>query len=914
MDSEKLGNQRYAKKGETARKVERLATIRKRPGSEAYGMIAALNDGFKFGPSSRRRIAWLDPAEDADVAALGLYTRHSLHNRPRSHSPTLEYRGPSLDEFSRYRHGNVSRRHSDTIGNPVSSSLFNLHKLGTRNEPRISWARGYSSAQEENLSVRGKRKGLSNEHSGDFERFLNDHFGGTREGGVHTSSLSSIPRQAKRRRVAKPLFTASQLKRKINALDQGRYVSTTMNPGHDFHHSTGTFSVTFSGLEVRARKPRSTQRKIVAEAAKTGFNAEVDGLLAWELTNVDFLDVDHSDWPFITHLFPHMHERASDAEYKIKPDFDVYFSRKTLSTTNRPRFATVIPRARVADRTFAKKDQRVPAGTHERGLKRKREEVKTSFKTRSLTSHPKEKPTQRQHPRVQEVREQRGMLARPQEAPLDSRPTKLRRIRGPHAGEHLSEDDERRLLVAVMVIRTLTGGMEKHIDWVLVANLFQPKYSQYYIQKRWSHVLQKFRLQVDQIQARFQTNFAKAYEDGAMPTIDFDNLEAYDWVGLVDWAMENIDTSKESLPYLPVKRLEFDCFFDLRESSSFDMGDFYEMDMTAVIQRREDVLNKASFALPAEPKRRSPIPAEAEQVAIAKSWIRANVITPQATYSPDQARAKLLSIGESNVDLALQELITSRLITQQNKGRLVPGRNYDISEYFLHRLRKKLDSSTFHQAVRYKRKLDAEFSGQDSVEYSSSAENGDMLALLNMAATERIMLKPKNPPMNKFGLTDGGYQTRRMDKTRLNFDVEIRMSPTYLAGNPLLPLPPPPCAHLDDPMAKIPLWYDVHGRAVPVMWELAVAGILTILSKRPGVAAEVVLTNVQPSLGLWEVELILEWMLRAKVVSRAGTTGFALAEWWWLCLGEGHGGGELDRRRKARRERAEDAARVVQKR
>ena len=247
------------------------------------------------------------------------------------------------------------------------------------------------------------------------------------------------------------------------------------------------------------------------------------------------------------------------------------------------------------------------------------------------------------------------------------------------------------------------------------------------------------------------------------------------------------------------------------------MAEFYEIDTISVLQRREAALNRRSQVYPSEPKRLTLPNAEKEAAAVAKSWIRANVVTPEARYSPDLARAKLSSIEESSVDAALQELLATRLLSQQNKGRLIPGRNYDVSEYFLSRFKKKLDPSHFHRAVAYKRKLDDGFWKHDSIELSWSAENGDIMAVMNMLAHGRIMVKPKNPPMNKFGFTNGGYQTRRMDKSLLNFDVEIRLRPDYITGNPLSPLPPLPCTHLGDPMAKIPLWYDIHGNLVPVM-------------------------------------------------------------------------------------------------
>ncbi len=665
-------------------------------------------------------------------------------------------------------------------------------------------------------------------------------------------------------------FSLTPLKRASKKPTQ--MTNPLMNPVHVFHQATGTFSIDFSGFRIQPLYLYDTSMTRPIRRAEPDFMAEVDDLLAWELKTENLPDVIFRDSPFVNHGLEQTYEVPRDIYYQVSKGFEVYFSSATTGLlSNRPRLASNLSKPRVTDRAFTREIEHVvpaapPAatpGANGKSLKRKR----TAATTRQLTSQAEKQ----------------------QVIYIDGRPKKLRRIRGPHVENPLSIDEEKRLLVAVTIIRTLTGGIDKNIDWVLIARLFQPKFSQFYIQRRWGHVLHRYRLQVDQIQAKFQDHFANAYEEGRVPRIDFDNLEAYDWAWLVDWTLENIETSKDNMPYLPATRSELECFFDLQEASDDDMGEYFEIDSSSLAQRREVVLNRRPNVYPADRTHLTPPNQASENLAVAKTWIRANVVTPQANYNSDLARAKLAPIGESTVTTALQELLAARVLSQQNKGRLVPGRNYDISDYFVNRLKKKLEPSHFHQAVRYKRRMDAEFWKNDRVMFSTFAANGDVMAVLNMLAHRRIIVKPKNPPINKFGFTDGTYQTRLMDKTRLNFDVEIRLRPTYISGNPLLPLPSVPCPHLDDQMAKIPLWYDIHGNLVPIMWEFALSAVLTILCKRPGVPADSLLIGLKPSLELWELCLILEWTVRAKATRKMGGS-YALEEWWWMCLGDGGGG------------------------
>ena len=637
---------------------------------------------------------------------------------------------------------------------------------------------------------------------------------------------------------------------------------------HIFHPPSGTFSVIFMGFEFQHQDSTSKFRKTDEKENKTAFEIEIDDLMSWGPMTEKYLSSDYSNWPFINYGIKNYHGVPSQTEYRLDTRFEV-----PLPETNGTGFS-VFPRASVIKKHL-KYTERGSQKASQENYKRKRARTRLEFKTRPLTSRTSIDDIGAQY--VSELADQRND---------DRRPTNVRRIRGPHKQTPLTLDEEERLLAAVIVIRTLLGGVDKNVDWVLVTRLFQPEFSQMYIQKRWSQVQHRFRLQMDQIQANFQSKFAKAYEDRIIPAIDFDNIEEYDWAWLVDWTMENIDTSTDSVKRLPARRLDLDEIYDLRATSDNEMLEFFETDALVVSQRREAVLNRRSYVYPSESKFQPSSQTHSDEIAIAKSWIRANVITSEANYDSKLARAKLSSVGESSIDTALQQLLEARLLMQQNKGRLVPGRNYDISDFFLSRMRKRLSASQFYQAASFKRKLDKELLAKGSAEFFYAAENGDLLAVLNMLAHKRISVRTKNPPMEKFGLIDGGYMTRRMDKSRLNFDVEIWMEPSYVIGNPLLPLQPPPRQHLEDPMAKIPVWYDIHDNFIPIMWEMALAATLAILSMRPGVTAHEIERSIRPSLGAWELQMILEWLVEVKAGTKSGMR-FMVDEWWWLCLGEG---------------------------
>lgn len=651
-----------------------------------------------------------------------------------------------------------------------------------------------------------------------------------------------------------------------------RPTSTLMDPQHIFHVTTGTFSVTFSGFKTLNAWNGGLPDTAFGDQRMTNFNMEVEKLLRWELALGDFSSPVYPDRSFINYPFLHSHLTAGKANHIIEPNFKIILEDQRVRKSTKPTGDSPVKKDDVIAKALDAENTGVQS--QPRRETRKRRRTDSTLKTRRVTALGE----------ANALADFGALERATQPNGIATKPAKLRRIRGPQNQVPMTRDEEERLLAAVIAVRTITGGVEKNPDWVLVTKLFQPEYNQLYIQKKWAQVQQRYRLQLNQIQANFQIQFIKAYEDNTIPAIDFDHLEDYDWAWLVEWTLDNIDTSWDSLQHLPSKRSELDRSFDLTASKGPDMSDFFGLDTSVTWERREAVLNKIAYVSATQRNQEHSSNASSTEVAIARTWIRANIITSAASYDPDLARAKLSILDESSVDTALQELLSARLLAQSNKGRLVPGRNYDISVYFLSCLRRKLDVAQLRQGAVFKRILDRKFCEQTSIIVPYEAGNGDMMAILNMLAYGRITVKPKNPPMEKFGLTDRGYRTRQMDKSRMNFDVEIYRSPTYMDGNPIAPLPLPPCQHLDDPMAKIPLWYDIHGQFVPIMWDLLLAATMSMLAVRSCISAAEVERSFRPAAELWEVELLLEWMVNAKAATITGQGVYTVAEWWWLCL------------------------------
>lgn len=667
--------------------------------------------------------------------------------------------------------------------------------------------------------------------------------------------------------------TESTLDLRIPPLKRAALVGF-MDPIHYFNRLSGTFYVSFSGIGpprkllyggrgpgtavkpfvhgVKGRDKRPAKRRRLEEDAYP-FETEINDALHFELNTVGLQDARIPGWPMVNYVFQHAHITA---ETEGTDD----------DTVDRVR----APRSRIGRNILNPGRRNISAAASEA---LRRIQLQTPMKRRRLTSLT--------------VHNNEGRTTGSLHADPDLRPSKIRRIRGTREETSLGPDGERRLLTAVAVVRTLTGGLERIVDWVLVAKAFKGIRDQMFINRKWNHTLQKHKLILPKLEEDFQNMFMAAYEEGTVPPLNFEDLASYDWKWLTEWAMERFGTSLQSQPELPAERSEFDDIYTFDDNiENIDLYDYYETHATASAVKRTIAANRSAFVYPLDSKGQPAQPNIQEQVATARTWVRANVITPEETYDPKAAREKLSTFPNNVIEDALKGLLLDRVLMQENKGRLVPGRNYDINEYFLGRLKRNLTANHFKRALAYKKQLDQGFAEKGSAPYSFTADDGDVLAIINMIANKRITLVPIDVPAHKWGLTERSYESRQMDKRKLNFNMEIRPLPAYIEGSPLLPLPPPPCQHLHDANNKIPLWYDIHDQLVPVMWDMARVAVLALLAVRPGVNASVIEQGLRPAMEECEIGWILEWLVSAKAASRVGS-GYKVDEWWWTALGDG---------------------------
>ncbi|KAJ5952735.1 B-block binding subunit of TFIIIC [Penicillium vulpinum] len=689
-----------------------------------------------------------------------------------------------------------------------------------------------------------------------------------------------------------------------------------MNPVQQFDPTTGTFSTGSCSAKRRRSKPMVEKPKSVAgkplaldieklvdelarlahdepdlseipgaakaKILRSRFNQQTKKILTWELHHPNLFEAKLEGQQFINRT---VQDGFKPAPIKGNIRFDI-----DMPPPSSPKPPCVEPDLPARRSEVRRQRQSLPEPPE---IPPPKEETPKRIPKPRRTRAPRAPPTDRRLAKLDDT-------ATADKEAQPATPATPKRVRRQRFVRPISEDLKQKLVVALVVVRVLAGGAESRvIDWTLVTKAF-PDHDPSFIEGRARQILNKNRLQITKMHRDFQECFLEGYERDEVPRIDYSDLDSYDWPALVEWARTRLDVSpSERAPDLPATREQFDSVFELREDAITAGDELYQAVHGVTINHKRNLMARNPFAIPVDDEKRTQLvtrKVNTAQLEAAKTWVRANIITAEETYRPNESSDILQRFGDRLITTATQTLINERVISSTTRGRVTPGRNYDISEYFLQTLSRKraVESTQLRRAAHFKSNtLDFQFRtiGASDVEYT--AEDGDILALINLYASGAIQMRPRDPPRAKFGLTDGGYETRQMDKKRFRFPIEVTPTETYTYGNPVQGkaaatiLPPAPSSSGTRMPPRNPLWYDINGEFVRRLWELVLGPVLGCLVMRPGIKAGNISNMIKPTMGAWETVLMLQWLENVGIVKSDGEGEMAcwtLQESWWMIL------------------------------
>ncbi|KAH8599918.1 hypothetical protein B0O99DRAFT_737447 [Bisporella sp. PMI_857] len=446
------------------------------------------------------------------------------------------------------------------------------------------------------------------------------------------------------------------------------------------------------------------------------------------------------------------------------------------------------------------------------------------------------------------------------------------------AKRNLSEQEEARFIVTVVIIRSLTGGIDLEIDWVLVATLFK-NYPLAVLQRLWKFCKPQL-ADIEKFEGAFQQVYLTAYKARELPLMDYDNLLAYNWNALIDWTIAKLGTDmliSKDIPEWKNPNHEWRKVY-------FKKGASMQQRVTLASSTPDATSNKSDAPVCADDM-------EIDDATIARSWARATILTPSETYSRKEAQRKLRPLTKL-VEEATTALHQEKLLSiNKGKGSVPGGRKFKPASSFLKTLEKRdvCDEPKFIAAFNYKQYLDQEFSSGKEFVLSDDRTLNDIV-LVGLGSTGRISLEPILTNLNIMGndLNVGVRQSRKNNLLNFNFNVKISPTNKYIFDeqnevvyNAIGAEPP-----RGSEKGELPLWYDIHDQLIPDIWKKALMTVAWTVQLRPGSTPKTLAGAFAPILEEWECRRLLEWGESLGLFRQitGGVDGWMVGEWWWMIV------------------------------
>jgi hypothetical protein len=496
--------------------------------------------------------------------------------------------------------------------------------------------------------------------------------------------------------------------------------------------------------------------------------------------------------------------------------------------------------------------------------------------------------------------------AKPQVRPSEGERVPPERQSRPRILQNMAGEEIYRIVIAVIVVRTLAGGITGEIDWSIVHKLC-PNRDAAFLAHRWSTLLVKNRQDIASLTESMQKKYIVAYEDGEVPCVDFDDLEHTDWEAIRSWAEQKLDKNlSDDIDALPNARSELLRTTKFTFNEQQTLRDAFGPTFRQPQAMREEILARTPAAVQLyEPtdtiislRVESEVEEEDFNLSLARSWAFATITTSEESLNHSAVTEKLMSItsdtkeADQLFDRAIKVLQRNQVITR-NKN-FTPGQWRVNERWFeIFETRRMITASMLRKAVAWKRDVldPAVLRGQSVlIDKMQIMHDGEMVAIVNMVANGRckITAGPAGLPRGRYGLDPDAksYNTKGMSRLLTLFATTIRPTQGYVVGDPMaaerLEIP----CWQDGGRGKIPCWIDMNGKVLMRIWEMVISAVVGLLSGRPGISAVEILRSLGHAVTKWEVETVLAWLAGSGFARRTEHgIGWETKEWWWMVCG-----------------------------
>ncbi|OAA77440.1 TFIIIC transcription initiation factor complex subunits Tfc3 [Akanthomyces lecanii RCEF 1005] len=427
--------------------------------------------------------------------------------------------------------------------------------------------------------------------------------------------------------------------------------------------------------------------------------------------------------------------------------------------------------------------------------------------------------------------------------------------------------DSNELVAAFVVIRSLLGGVDKVIDWGLLARLF-PTVGLPSLRRFWARIRKEKASFLSKATQDFQESLIAAIQADEIAIPDYERPLDYDWEGLIRWAMRHPNQEQLHLPRL---REKFHQEFKLEDdaNNSEDWKEKFFHPQSSVYSRFEAATLQPGSLTIAEVTQQSKVQPTLGTVDIARSWIRSLCCTSETEYTPQDVKERFSMLSQDTsqrnnlvLKTAIEQLTRERVICKSKRAPF-GGRPYKLHEGYTSVLAKVAHRQKYLDAVAFKNDLDKAF----------------------QSTNERIRITAATVPNIPFGFEPGNYESRKYPKSYYHMDLDIQSTQSYLFNEDIDILQvaqrvgPP----REGRSREIPQWVDFFGKLDEQRWADILGAVCFAFNTRGVMSVKGMCDAIAPILDVFEAQLIVSWGLETGVFARAThRSNITLGEWWWL--------------------------------
>lgn len=488
---------------------------------------------------------------------------------------------------------------------------------------------------------------------------------------------------------------------------------------------------------------------------------------------------------------------------------------------------------------------------------------------------------------------------------------------------HLPKEAARRISLAFVVVKVLTGGLDKHLDFSLVNRLVSNE-TETLLRERWKVLSTRYNNDIDACIKDMQIKYLDALADDKVPSVDYSNIDNSDWEGILEWAMANITTDSEDVALeIPPSREEFLALNKVEIIEPKPIRNLFNQTLNYTMGSKEEAW---CSAVTGTRSKQSHLPdggligpifmVEEDELdldlARARSWSLASVLTSQRAFDPAKTQQKLLKLATNEqacevlLATTMKKMQSDKIIVKQDSGEVfttADGSSYSgthgwkISTKWFDKfeMNRNISSSMLKSAAKFKiGVLDQTFALGEVIvlDKSPNIEDGAILAIFNLLHMGMLRIKPGSDiPASRYGLDweDQGYKTRCMDRDILSFSTILEATSQYVVGNPISEqyksqAVPKGGVDQQDGMGLIPAWFDINHNFQPHIWEMILGGVIGVISVRPGISDIEIGRTLSWALSLHDINLILHFLWDCNLI-KSTCAGWDTEEWWWLVIG-----------------------------